>query len=74
MEENEPLLADGFEAALLGLGTQFNTQLAVYDWDKCIDILMQRDGMSRDDALEFMDFNVTGSWVGPNTPVFIVTH
>lgn len=65
------LLADGFEEALLGLGTQFNTELAVYDWDHCVKILVERDGMDYDEAAEFMDFNVTAAWVGPNTPVFI---
>jgi len=67
----EALYANGFEAALIGVGYQFNTQLAVYDWDKCIAILMKRDHMSHEEASEFMDFNVTGAWVGKNTPVFI---
>jgi hypothetical protein len=63
--------ANGFEDALIGVGYQFNTQLAVYDWDKCVSILTQRDHMSHEEACEFMDFNVTGAWVGKNTPVFI---
>jgi len=65
------LYADGFEDALIGVGYQFNTQLAVYDWDKCITILMERDQISLEEAVEFMDFNVTGAWVGNNTPVFV---
>jgi hypothetical protein len=65
------LYANGFEAALIGVGYQFNTQLAVYDWDKCVAILMERDHMSHEEASEFMDFNVTGAWVGKNTPVFV---
>ena len=65
------LYANGFEDALIGLGYQFNTQLAVYNWDKCVMILMERDKMSYEEAVEFMDFNVTGAWVGNNTPVFV---
>jgi len=68
--ENETLYADGFEAALIGIGQQFNRELAIYDYDKCIEILMS-DGMSFDDAIEYMDFNVTGAWVGDHTPVFL---
>jgi hypothetical protein len=60
-----------FEAALIGVGYQFNTQLAVYDWDKCVAILMARDQMTYEEAVEHMDFNVTGAWIGANTPVFI---
>ena len=65
------LFADGFEKALIGLGYQFNTQLAVYDWDKCVEILVDRDKISREEAVEWMDFNVTGAWVGRSTPVFV---
>lgn len=70
-DENDALLANGFEAALVGLGWQFNTPLAVYDQDRCIEILVERDGMDLDEAIEFFAFNVTGAWVGPGTPVFI---
>ena len=65
------LLADGFGDALIGIGTQFNRQLAVYDWDKCVAILQVHSGMSYDEAVEYMDFNVTGAFVGENTPVFV---
>jgi hypothetical protein len=65
------ILADGFEAAFLGVGIQFNTEFAVYDRDKCIEILKTRDGMSGEEAEEFFSFNVTGAFVGPHTPVFL---
>jgi hypothetical protein len=65
------LYANGFKEALIGVGYQFNTQLAVYDWDKCVDILRERDHMEYDDAVEWMNFNVTGAWAGKNTPVFV---
>jgi len=67
----EALFADGFEDALIGLGCQFHHAVAIYDWNKCVDILMQRDKMSEEEACEFMDFNVTGAWAGNNTPVFM---
>ena len=71
----EVLLADGFEDAYIGVCEVFNRPpLAAYDRDKCIEILMERDGMSRDDAEEYFNFNVAGSWVGDNTPVYITLH
>lgn len=63
--------ADGFEDALVGVGTQFNKSLAVYDYHKCIRILVERDGMSEENAKAFFEFNVAGSWVGENTPIFL---
>jgi hypothetical protein len=70
----DALLADGFDEAILGVCYQFG-QLPVisYDYKKCIDILINRDGMSEDEANEYFEFNVLGSYMGPNTPVFIET-
>lgn len=70
-EESEALTADGFEDALVGFGTQFTHDVAIYDYDKCVEILVKRDGMTEDEAIEFIEFNTTGAWVGKNTPVFL---
>jgi hypothetical protein len=65
------LLADGFEDAFRGYGRQFNKVLAIYDYDKCVDILVERDGMTDQEAHEYMEFNVVGAYVGEHTPVFL---
>lgn len=68
---DERLTADGFELAFLGVGRQFNQELSVYDYDKCIYILCDRDGMTMEEAVEYMEFNVVNAWVGKGTPVFV---
>tara|TARA_R110000824_G_scaffold266851_1_gene455873 strand:- start:871 stop:1131 length:261 start_codon:yes stop_codon:yes gene_type:complete len=69
----EAMMADGFDDAILGLCKQFGTEpLVAYDYEQCIQILMDRDSMTRDEALDFMEFNVIGSYVGMHTPVFIM--
>lgn len=65
------MLADGFEEAFVGIGQQFTHTFAVYDHGKCVEILRYRDGMTEEEAEEFMEFNVTGAWVGKGTPVFL---
>lgn len=70
-EESPALLAEGFAEAFLGLGTQFNTEVALYDYERCVQILMERDGLSYEEAVEHLEFNVTGAYVGPHTPVFL---
>jgi hypothetical protein len=68
----EALLADGFEEAFIGMGERFGMEpVAAYDRDKCIDILIQRDQMTYEEAGEFFEFNVIGAWVGDLTPVFV---
>lgn len=68
--EQEILMADGFEDAFLGVAVQFNKPIAIIDYNKCLDIL-RKDGMSLDEAEEYMEFNVTGAYVGENTPAFL---
>ena len=65
------LLADGFEECLIGVGSRCGQpDIAVYDQTKCIQVLMSQ-GMSHEEALEYFDFNVLGSWVGKETPIFV---
>ena len=70
MECNEEaLLANGFEAALIGYVEIFSKTIALYDKAKCLKIL-QRQGMSEDEASEFFEFNTQGAWMGEGTPAF----
>jgi hypothetical protein len=68
----EALLADGFEDAIIGVAERCGQpSLVVYDCNKCIEILMQRDGMDQEEAMETFTFNTTGAWMGENTPLFM---
>lgn len=72
MNEDKPLLADGFDDAVLGLSRgPGSADVAVYSIDRCIQVLVKRDGMSEDEAIEFMNFNVLDAFVGPMTPMFV---
>jgi hypothetical protein len=55
------LFADGFEDAFIGIGERNGIQFATYDYAKCVRILVERDGMSEDDAEEFIEYNVLGA-------------
>ena len=72
LEENECLLADGFEGALIGI-TYGANPVAVYEVTMCIDLLMS-EGMSYEDAWEHFSYNVAGSYVGEKTPVFMIVE
>ncbi len=66
------LKADGFDKAIVGIGRRCGQpDLLVYDVHECINILIERDGMTEEQAMEYFDFNVVGSYMGPNSPVFI---
>ena len=69
---NEILLADGFEDAFLGIAemTWHGPLVAVYSRERAIDILASQFDGDYDEAVEYLDFNVTGAYVGERTPVF----
>lgn len=68
----EVILADGFEDALIGIGERCaSVPVAIYDYQKAVEILCARDGMAEDAAEEFMQFNVLGAYVGEATPWFV---
>ena len=70
--DSEMLIADGFDDAIIGVSERFGrSPVIAYDKDKCIQVLMDRDGMDYEDAIEFFNFNVIGAWVGEGTPEFI---
>ena len=70
--DEEFIFFDGFEAAILGVCETFTKPPRVlYDYRKCVEILVERDGMDEEEAEEFMSFNVTGAWVGESTPAFL---
>lgn len=71
----EALICDGLDEALIGVAERINLgPVAAYDVEKVLDILMKRDGMSYEEALEFFEFNIKGAWMGEFTPVFIYTN
>ena len=76
--DGEALLADGFEDALIGtcegwFGNARQT-VALYDVALCMRVLMESGMEEEEEAAEWIDFNVTGAYVGPTTPVFASIH
>jgi hypothetical protein len=72
-EENpEALLYDGLDSALIGLGRRCGQPtIAVYSYAACVAVFAVQLGY--DGAVEWMEFNVVGGWLGPHTPM-VVTH
>ena len=64
----DAMLVDGFGDALAGFDTKGK---AIYFVAEIIGILMERDGMSEEEALEFFDLNIEGAYVGEFTPLYM---
>ena len=67
------LLMDGFDEALIGFSQRINEPLlAVYSWEKMMNVCMKRDGMTEDEADEYISYNCIGAWVGEQTPIIVM--
>ena len=66
----EIMLADGLDDAFLGI-TDETTPRAVYSRRRIIEILMNRDKMEYDEATEYYEYNILGSYIGDQTPIYI---
>ena len=56
------LKADGFDSAIIGVDV--TSMRLIYSVQACIKVLMYRDKMSRDEAMEFFEFNTRGAFMG----------
>jgi hypothetical protein len=45
---------------------------AVYDYQLLVQLFVERDGMTEEDAIEYIDFNIMGAYVGERTPFLLI--
>ena len=65
---------DGLDKALIGRSCIWDStgrqeDRLVYSGEKIVAILIARDGMTADEALEYIEFNIEGAYVGEQTPI-----
>jgi hypothetical protein len=65
-EEEEILKADGLDNAIIGIDQ--NTTRLIYSYTKLIQILME--DMTREDAIDYFQYNIQLAWVGDKTPIY----
>ena len=67
------VLLDGFDEALLGFSTppDRGVRVAVYDCALIVGVCVKRDGMTPDDARDYVDFNIADAWQGPGSPLLV---
>lgn len=66
---DDVLFADGFDDAIIGF--EPNMYKVVYSRRKCVDILVQNDDMSEEDAIDYLEYNTFNAYVGDNTPLWV---
>lgn len=62
------LKADGFDSAIIGVDV--TSMRLIQSVQACIRVLMHRDKMSLDEAMEFFEFYTRGAFMGEKTPIW----
>lgn len=69
------LKPEGFDDAILGVGAIVTGEgpeiVLVYDLQIMADILIDRDEMDREDAIEYLMYNVVDAYMGQTGPCFV---
>lgn len=67
----DSLLANGFDSAIIGVTTGFDSGRVVYDTRKMVEILLQEGDTTEEEAWEFLEFNTFGAWVDDKQPIYL---
>ena len=70
------LKIDGHDDAVLGPAMFWGQggnriSVLVYDAEAIRATLIHRDGMDPDEAREYIEFNIEGAYMGPDTPILV---
>ena len=64
----EAVVLDGLNESIEGYDKDGRI---IYSADNIVETLMERDGMTNEDAWEFYYFNIEGAYMGEYTPIFL---
>jgi len=68
----EAIVLDGLDDAIVGIGYSKDLEpRLIYSISKIILTLMERDKMTRLEAIEFYDYNIVDGYFGNHGPIFL---
>ena len=77
---DEAVLMDGFDDCIIGVLERFGMDsIVLYDKQTVIEKLMKESSapdelgdLAMEQALEYYEYNMLGSWIGERTPGFVI--
>lgn len=61
----------GLDDAIIGIALRGTKPVAVYDYDLMVGVFMRNEDWTRDDAVEWVEFNILDAHVGDGTPFHV---
>lgn len=72
---DDTLLIDNYAYALIGVCLTWHGNMLVertiYDGPKMVEGMVDEDGMTEEEAIEYIDVNIVGAYVGETTPIIM---
>ena len=65
------LFADGYDDAIIGVCGGFDSGRVAYSMQKMIEIAAKDLSVDYDEAIEWLEYNTFGAFVGNNTPIYV---
>ena len=70
--EEDLMTVDDFDEAIVGVVRRCaSTPIVAYDYQKMVEILVRDKGLTPEDAMDHLEYNVVNAYVGELTPCFI---
>jgi hypothetical protein len=71
--DNDTLLIDDHDFALIGTCMTWHGNMLVerviYDGPMLVEAMVEQDGMTEEEAIEYIDVNIIGAYMGDTTPI-----
>jgi hypothetical protein len=64
-------IAVGFDDAVVGFSSTDNR--LIYNIEEMVQVLITRDGMEYEEALEYLYYNTIDAYIGEDTPIYMHT-
>jgi hypothetical protein len=65
------MFADGYDDAIVGVCYGFDSGRVAYSIPKMIEIAAKELSVDYDEAVEWLEYNTFGAFVGEHTPIYI---
>ena len=65
------MFADGYDGAIIGVCGGFDSGRVAYSIPKMIEIAAKDLSIDQEEALEWLEYNTFGAYVGEHTPIYV---
>ena len=70
----DSMLANGYNSAIIGVAGGFDSGRVVYSVKKMVEVCMRDLSVDAEEAMEWLEYNTFGAFVGDYTPIYIYDY